>query len=182
MAGYPDNSGSPSPVEIIDHQGTVSFSAPFGSAQAQYNAQGSYVTQTTSANRISADVIVSSNFVLSANTTVIFTGYGSVSTQAGWIPNHGNAAIFAYDLSDANSYSGYYQDSILLNSEAPSARQLSLTFTSLGASLTGIVGTAVSAGSEISSAVPEADTYAMLLAGLAVVGVGTRRRKQSTAK
>jgi hypothetical protein len=179
VAGYQDNSGSPSPVEIIDYAGTVSFAAPFGSAQAQLNNQGSYVTQTTSANRISADVIVRSNFILSPNTTVIFSGYGSVDTQAGAIPNHGNAAIFAYDLSDTSAYPDYYQDYILLNSEPSVAHQLSLSFTSLNAGLTGVVGTAVSAGSEIATAVPEADTYGMLLAGLATLGIVTRRRKQA---
>jgi hypothetical protein len=170
-AGYAPSSGTPVIVDILDQAGTANASASFGRASATSDTTGVYssATSTNMTHSLSGDAIVSWNFVLSANTSVVFTAIGSVDARGPGA--HGWASIFADGLPD-----GYAQDDILQNSAAET-RQLSLSFSSSLDGLSGTVGTAASSGVEILAAVPEPETYAMLLAGLGLIGACVRRRQ-----
>lgn len=140
---------------------------------ATYDASGVYASQTATAmwNRMAADSIVTWSFVLSANTTVVFTANGNVNSHG---DAYGNADLFAHSLSDG---SGYLQDQILMGNGDHQIRQLSLSFSSAQDGLTGIAGMSAGGSAEQLTPVPEPETYAMLLAGLGLVGAVARRRK-----
>lgn len=171
-AAYTPSYGSPILSDIITEAGTASISAALGHASGTYDATGVYssATSTWMTHYIAGNSIVSWDFVLSANTSVVFTAIGSVNAIG--LGAHGDASIFADGIPG-----GYVQDDILQNS-ASETRQLSLSFSSSLDGLSGKIGTAASSGVEILEAVPEPETYAMFMAGLGLIGACVRRRKK----
>lgn len=180
-AAYPDNSGYPSLIQIIDHPGTASISLPGGPATASYgNASGATsLTVNGAGPRVSSDVIVQWDFVLSAHTSITLTGQGSV--------NNGNsnglqswAQIFsAYRVAPTDQYETYLSDD-LNSADGNGARGMSLTFNSGDAELNGRLGLYVnSQGQGQGLPVPEPESYAMFLAGLAVIGGIVKRRQRA---
>jgi hypothetical protein len=104
------------------------------------------------------------------------TWVDSLITSIGFTP----ASDINFTLADLNGSSLIIQNGLLDAAYTPAPFQLSgpLTLT-----ISGMSGaTASYSGSiNVTSAVPEPETYAMLLAGLGLVGFAARRRKAVTA-
>lgn len=175
--GYQGSSGSPDPSDMLYEKGSTSVSGTFGSASAIYNDSGLYASQTGGSlgYRMAADAMQTWSFVLSANTTVIFTADASVvgSSVTGYA--YANAGIFASNFSESDTY---LQDQLLQDSSSES-RLVSITFSSSQNALSGTVGATAGGSTELFSVspVPEPSSNAMLVAGLALAGVCARRRR-----
>lgn len=175
-AGYPDTTGSPNPVDIISTPGTAHVATGTGSATSSYNnlAVSAITTVRGQSPRFSADAIAQWSFALTPHTAAVIMGYGSLAeTSTADTAMDGYAQLFAtYDAT-------YLDDSIYAYQGANQSKVLNVTFSSGDAELDGRLGLFVSAaGQSFAAAVPEPETYVMMIAGLAVVAYA-RRRKQA---
>ncbi len=176
-AGFPDDSGDSDPSSTLLVPGTASVNMYYGSASSTFGTDGSFATATASNHEAMAVSISRWNFSLSAHTTVIFTAIGSASANyEGNMRAFGDAAIFAqYRISPDVGYTTL-QDDVFISS-GNGGRPLSLSISSSDTELAGIVGNAASAEAYSLTPVPEPESYAMLLAGVAVLACCGRRRK-----
>jgi len=132
------------------------------------------------------------SFTLSANTAVRFSTVATlaVSTTVGASPTASGAEFARAEVSFfANGYVGHYSqnsNSAIYDYVGSNAGQKSFTetlnaslmnFSSSAMSGTVTAQTYITGNSSIAAAVPEPETYAMLLAGLGVVGAVARRRR-----
>jgi hypothetical protein len=176
-AGFPDDSGDSDPWDTLRVPGTASVTMYYGSASSTIGTDGSFATATASNHEAVADSISRWNFSLSAHTTVIFTAVGSASANyEGNMRAFGDAAIFAqYRISPDVGYTNL-QDAVFISS-GNGGRPLSFSISSSDTELAGIVGNAASAEAYSLTPVPEPESYAMLLAGVAVLACWRWRRK-----
>lgn len=181
-AVYPDGSGIPNPVNIIDHPGISSVDTASGSAVAIYDgvAAWSVVTVNDQAPQFAAHVINQWNFALSPNTSVTMTAYGSIhAEQAGNLMTDAYASVFAaYLATPANPYETYVDDSMYAYYGLDQGRELSVTFNSGAAELDGRLGFATTAYGQSLAPVPEPSSYAMLICGLVGLAYTKRRTKR----
>lgn len=177
-AGYPDDTGAPDPKQIIHHPGQVDVTTSFGHAYASYDGTG-YASQSTSAHAMLAGATLQGHFLLSANTTVIFSSYAKAGANNSSNENsNASVALYAGELVGSDTYlGGYYQDWIHAY-ENQQQRLLSLSFTSApDQELSGWFGISAHADSTPRSPVPEPETYMLLLAGLGLISASAHRRK-----
>lgn len=175
-AGYPDMTGYPDPVDIITAPGTAHVATATGSSTSSYDGRAVSAITTVSGQspRFSADAIVQWNFALTPHTAAVIMGYGSLAaTSTADAAMDGSAQLFAAYQST------YLDDTIYAYQGANQSKVLNVTFSTGDTELDGRLGLSVSAaGQSFAAPVPEPETYAMMIAGLAVVAYA-RRRKQA---
>lgn len=179
--GFDPGSYTPNPLQIVDEAGTASVANQTGSALATYDGSVMSTSQASTAPgyRMAADVIQTWGFLLSPNTRVIFSAFASVSSQSSVDGYAFGGAGLNGSTRAADGYPSYYFDDIRL-SDGSESRLVSFSVTASQAGLSGMVRAGVSGSAEqylTPLPVPEPSTYALLLAGLALVGTRLRRRQ-----
>lgn len=172
----------------VAHGSTLLASGSIGDFQA---AAGNYALFNTAAR---APYYTSNAFTLSANTLLVISGTANVTASAvGFLGFGANSAAANVELtvSGAGGGGGGYQiaadfisvsDSTYLGNESfnlATGRTLAVSFLNLtNGSLNGDLQLSVSAGGvSHANPVPEPETYALMLAGLALIGKLVRRRR-----
>lgn len=175
-SGFSNADGNPDVADTHNGVGTASIAKAYGNASATYDATGVYGSRNAIEKNYSvlSNALVSWNFVLSANTSVVFSGTGSASVQG-----YGSSAavsLFSYGFPD-----GDLRDEFMVF-EGSESRLLSLSFASSQGGLSGTIGSTIQGSAEWAAApVPEPETYAMLLAGLGLIGACVSRRRKTSA-
>lgn len=173
----------------IDENGAVSYTSNGSIALAAFDgtSMSGSVTVGGAAQvpRLYGEGGVRWTFDLTANSMAIFTANASgFGTRTSDVVADGFAGLFAYYRASPGSTHSFYRDN-LLAVDGPASRSLALSISS-GADQITNGGLSVYAGGDaefLASAVPEPESYAMLLAGLAMVGgLAKRRRRTNAAK
>ncbi len=179
-AAYPDSSGQPNPVDIINHAGGASVTDSTGGATALYvgTLAFSFTHVSGTSPRFFADTIVQWDFALTPHTAAVIMGYGSISSQqTSEAMVDAYAAVFAsYKANPADLYDTYLDDSLYSYLGPQQSRVLNTTVIAGDAELDGRLGfSASTSGQSFAAPVPEPETYAMFLGGLVVVTFARRR-------
>lgn len=178
-AGFMDNSGLPNPLDFKFAQGATAVATGAGNAGSSFDGIAAQAHANVTGKSFLSGAIVGWNFVLSANTTVVFKGLASASVAStGNTTAYGDAGIFARYATPSAPQASYVTDHVLLNS-GTEGRTVTFSLSSSNESMSGLVGMeAWTAGAEVPAApVPEPGTYAMLLGGLALLAYRARRRQ-----
>jgi hypothetical protein len=135
-----------------------------------------------------AQQTLSTNFVLTANTAIVFTGYmaGSANTadsnDANLFSMANSSLLIADNDQESRNRSAYIERNWFLPfNGASSGESFTLTFANKNTAsaevnflaVAGANGTAV-----VTAPVPEPETWAMMVAGMGLLGFAARRRKQ----
>ncbi|MHA4869515.1 PEP-CTERM sorting domain-containing protein [Duganella sp. PWIR1] len=181
-AAYPDGSGYPDPVDIINYAGTAHVGNATGNATSGYDGKtASAVTNVSGLSpRFSSDAIVQWNFALTPNTAAVIMGYGSINAEdKPGVAMDAYAQLFAaYKTNPGDLYETYLDDSIFAYYDRNQSKVLNVTFSSGDSQLDGRLGLFVSAaGQSFAAPVPEPETYAMLICGLVILASARRRSK-----
>lgn len=156
--------------------GEVSISNEQGVASASHDgmAATSTVQVYGGGNYFFGSASQSWQFVLTPNSEAVFSGFAAASgTNDGSLSADGHSTLHAHYAIPGAASSSYFFDSVFAFNGFD-ARELTLAIGSGAEQLVGAIGYAARTSGSI-AAVPEPETYAMLLAGLALVGGLSRR-------
>lgn len=181
-AAYPDSSGPPNTVDIINHPGGASVTDSTGGTTSLYvdTLAFSFTHVSGTSPRFSADTIVQWDFALTPHTAAVIMGYGSISSlQTTDAVVNAYAAVFAsYKTNPADLYESYFDDSLYSYRGPQQSKVLNITVIAGNAELDGRLGFSTStSGQSLAAPVPEPETYAMFLGGMVVVAFARRRSK-----
>ncbi|WP_432381703.1 PEP-CTERM sorting domain-containing protein [Duganella sp. P38] len=182
-AAYRDNSGVPSPEQVINNPGTAHVTSGGGSATASFDGTtAKSLTTNGHMPLVASTSIVSWYFTLTPNTTVVFSGLGAIhADRAGGVSANAASQLYATYVGPNAPYDTTIYDGVNTLDGLNLSKQLSLTLTSGGYALDGQVGILTSSDIQGGSiaAVPEPSTYALFIGGLAALACARRRKRQA---
>jgi hypothetical protein len=171
-ADYPRPLGSDHLINYSGDPGTINLTTPFGEATATAGANAVSSNAISTANRhlLEGSAFAAWDFVMTPNTSVVFTAIGSVDAKG--VGASGAATLFGALRTGTRPE---FNQEMLVDNDFQT-RQLSFSFSSSVDGANGVVG--MSAATD-ALPVPEPETYAMLLAGLGLIGACAHRRRQA---
>jgi hypothetical protein len=183
-----DNFGSLLDVKINVTPTTTPVTARFEEAFSTTGITGngfdtaSFIAEggSNSAKRYDALSSASLSFTLNAHTSITFGALSSLSTNFNKALGESGAAATFFEIRDALPTSSMFTHGINmtgLNSENKNLQAIYSNDTDMAVTKMLVIGAFVQGESVPVTPVPEPETYAMLLAGLGVLGAVARRRK-----